>query len=301
MRVAFLGSPDEAVVALRAIVAAGHDVAVVITRPDRRRRRGATPEATPVRRAADGLGIPVVTPETNDALVAALRESGASVGVVVAYGRILPPDALSALPGGLVNVHFSLLPRWRGAAPVERAILAGDPETGVCLMRVDEGLDTGPVFARAVVPIGPTATAGSLRVELAAVGATLLVEQLPHLADRTPAPQVGPARSAPKVTVDEFRIDPYRDDAGTVDRLVRAGDPRPGAWTVIDGERVKVLRVAVVADAGVPPGVIDRAGVLGTPVGGVDLLEVRPDARRAMTGRAFVAGRGGAATVDETR
>lgn len=300
MRVAFLGSPDEAVVSLRALVAAGHEVAVVLTRPDRRRRRGAPPEPTPVRRAAAELGLPVVTPESSDAIVDALRGSGADCGVVVAFGRILAPAALETLPGGLVNVHFSLLPRWRGAAPVERAILAGDAETGVCLMRVEAGLDTGPVYDRTVVAVAPDDTTGTLRARLAAAGAALLVDTLPGLPTMVPVPQSGEAVTAPKVTVEEFRIDPRRDDLATVGRRVRAGDPRPGAWLLVGGERVKVLRVVAVAESGPEPGVIDADGRLGVRDGAVDLAEVRPEGRRAMSGRAFVAGRGGSARVDES-
>jgi len=297
VRVAFLGSPDEAATALRAVVAAGHDVALVVTQPERRRRRSAPPEPTPVHRAAIELGLPVVTPERAAEVGVRLRESGAELGIVVAYGRILPGDALDALPGGLVNVHFSLLPRWRGAAPVERAILAGDAETGVCLMRVDAGLDTGPVFDRAAVPVAADDTAGSLRARLAEAGARLLVECLPSLPGRRPQPQIGPATTAPKLSIEEFRIDPYRDDAETIGRIVRAGDPRPGAWMAVGEERVKVLRAAVAAGPGPDPGCIDRDGVLGTRAGAVELLEVRPEGRRAMGGNAFVAGRGGTAVV----
>ena len=297
MRVAFLGSPDEAVTALRAVVAAGHDVVLVVTQPDRRRRRSAPPEPTPVHRAATELGLPVVTPERAVEVGSRLRASGAEIGIVVAYGRILPEEALAALPGGLVNVHFSLLPRWRGAAPVERALLAGDAETGVCLMRVDAGLDTGPVFARTVVPVDADDTAGTLRSRLAEAGAHLLVERLPSLPGLVPEPQVGAATAAPKLSIDEFRIDPYRDDAIAVDRIVRAGDPRPGAWMVVGAERVKVLRAAVAGGPGPEPGRIDGNGVLGTRSGAVVLVEVRPEGRRAMTGGAFVAGRGGTAIV----
>ena len=187
--------------------------------------------------------------------------------------------------------------RWRGAAPVERALLAGDAMTGVCLMRLDAGLDTGPVYDRVEVAVGPDDTAGALRARLAEAGARLLVECLPSIPARVPEPQVGEATHAAKLTVEEFRIDPTRDDAATILRRVRAGTPRPGAWMTVAGERLKVLR-ADLAPSGAPPvGVIDGAGVLGTRSGGVELLEVRPEGRRAMSGRAFVAGQIGRAHV----
>ncbi|GIU87896.1 MAG: hypothetical protein KatS3mg009_2411 [Acidimicrobiia bacterium] len=144
MRVVYLGTPDDAVGPLRALVAAGHEVALVVTQPDRRRSRGGRADPSPVRRAAEELGLPVRVPARAREVVGDVRASGADAGVVVAFGQLLPVALLEAVPLGFVNVHFSLLPRWRGAAPVERAILAGDDETGVCLMRVEEGLDTGP-------------------------------------------------------------------------------------------------------------------------------------------------------------
>ncbi len=194
--------------------------------------------------AAAELGIDVRTPERSREIVDEVAASGATVGVVVAFGQILPTTLLDALPLGFVNLHFSLLPRWRGAAPVERAILAGDRETGVAVMRIDAGLDTGPVFATTTVPIGPTVDAGSLRERLVEVGAELLVATLPQLADLEPVPQTGEPTYAEKLTVEEFRLDPARP-AIELDRIVRAGHPRPGAWFEVGGKRVKVLRAHV--------------------------------------------------------
>src|SRR5204862_2497913 len=156
-------------------VEAGHEIAMVVTQPDRRRSRGAGHDPSPVRRAADELGLPVRTPDKARELVDDVRASGAALGVVVAFGQLLPVSLLEALPLGFVNVHFSLLPRWRGAAPVERAVLAGDAETGVCVMQLEAGLDTGPVYATRRVPIGARETAGELRDRLVAVGTALLV------------------------------------------------------------------------------------------------------------------------------
>ena len=226
---------------LRALVAAGHDVAFAVTQPDRRRGRGAATQPSPVKAAATELGIPVRTPERSREIVDDVVASGAELGVVVAFGQILPTALLDALPLGFVNLHFSLLPRWRGAAPVERAILAGDAETGVAVMRIEAGLDTGPVFATTRVPIGPTVDAGALREHLVEVGTELLVATLPEIAETDPIPQAGEPTYAEKLTVEEFRLDPARP-AVELDRIVRAGHPRPGAWFELGGKRVKVGR-----------------------------------------------------------
>jgi methionyl-tRNA formyltransferase len=232
---------------LRALVAAGHDVAFVVTQPDRRRSRGTGTQPSPVKAAALALGIEVRTPERSREIVDEVGASGAALGVVVAFGQLLPTALLDAVPLGFVNLHFSLLPRWRGAAPVERAMLAGDTETGAALMRVEAGLDTGPVFATARVPIEPTVTAGELRQQLVAVGSDLLVAKLPEIAASAPVEQSGEATYAEKLTVEEFRLDPARP-ALELDRIVRAGNPRPGAWFEIGGKRVKVWRAHLQGD-----------------------------------------------------
>jgi methionyl-tRNA formyltransferase len=292
MRVVFLGSPIDAVAPLRALVAAGHDIALVVTRPDRRRGRGAGETASPVKTAAAELGLPVVTPERASDAIAEVAGSGATLGVVVAYGQLLRPPFLAALPDGFVNLHFSLLPRWRGAAPVERAVLAGDTETGVCLMRVDEGLDTGGVYGTARVTIGDDETAGELRARLVGVGTELLVTRLPAVPGTEPEPQRGEPTYADKLTVEEFAIDAARP-ASELTRLVRAGNPRPGAWFVVADRRVKVWR-ARPAGAAVPanavPGMLTKGGDLVTGDGLLGLVEVQPEGKRVMTGAAFVAG-----------
>jgi methionyl-tRNA formyltransferase len=243
----FFGTPDAAVGPLEALLAAGFDIPLVVSQPDRRRGRGGATDPSPVKRAALAHGIEVRTPDRAREVIDAIRASGAERGVVVAYGQLLPPALLAAFPKGLVNLHYSLLPRWRGAAPVERAILAGDSETGVCVMDVEEGLDTGAVYAREVVPIAPDETAGELHARLNAVGAALLARTLPDVDAITPAPQVGDATYADKLTVDEFRLDLDRP-ADELARLVRAGNPRPGAWIDVDGARLKVWHAH--ADAG---------------------------------------------------
>ena len=305
MRIIYLGTPEDSVPSLRALVDAGHDVAMVVTQPDRRRSRGAGTDPSPVRRAADELGLPVRTPGKAREIVDEVRACGAEIGVVVAFGQLLPVPLLEALPLGFVNLHFSLLPRWRGAAPVERAILAGDAKTGVGLMRLEAGLDTGPVFAAREVVIEPDDTAGALRARLVEVGTQLLVEYLPAIADSVPAPQVGEPTYAEKLTVDEFRLDPARS-APELDRIVRAGNPRPGAWMPVGGKRVKVWK-ARLTDAPDPtdesvapcaPGVISAAGVLCTAGGVLALLDVQPEGKRAMAATAWRAGLRSDARVD---
>jgi methionyl-tRNA formyltransferase len=296
VRVVFCGTPIDAVPALEAVVTAGHDVALVVTQPDRRRGRGGASAPSPVKDAAARLGLPVRTPNRARELVDEIRALDAALGVVVAFGQLLPTALLDATQHGFVNLHFSLLPRWRGAAPVERAVLAGDAETGVCVMQLDVGLDTGAVYACTRTPIGDDETAGDLRARLVGLGAPLLVATLPRVGVDVPVPQEGDATLAPKLSVAEFRIDPARP-ADELARLVRAGSPRPGAWTVVGGRRLKVLRAhaqmpdAEVPDADAPePGSVDVGARLGTAAGWLVLDEVQPEGRDAMAGRAWRSG-----------
>lgn len=298
LRLAYFGSPAEAVPPLRALVAAGHDVALVVTQPDRRRGRGGALVPSPVKRAAIELGLPVRTPARARDVVDDVSAAVVDLGVVVAFGQLLPPALLAASAHGFVNLHFSLLPRWRGAAPVERAILAGDTITGVCLMAIDEGLDTGGVYACVETPIGPEETAGELRARLVELGTKLLIDELPRVPGRVPAPQTGEATYAAKLDVAEFRLDPRRP-AEELQRLVRAGNPRPGAYLVVGGRRVKVLRARVV-EGDLAPGQIDRASAtLGTVEGALRLEEVQPAGKRPMPATAWLAGLRGVARVDE--
>ncbi len=241
LKLVYFGTPAAAVPPLEALAAAGHEIAAVVTQPDRRRGRGSGVVGSPVRVAAEALGLAVLTPERARTIVDDVRALDADLGVVVAFGQLLPVELLAAIDGGLVNVHFSLLPRWRGAAPVERAILAGDSETGVCIMGVEEGLDTGPVYARATVTVGAEETAGELHARLVQAGTQLLVATVPTVATITPEVQDGEPTHAAKLSVDEFEIDLERP-AGALMRLVRAGNPRPGAWLTVDGARFKVWR-----------------------------------------------------------
>ncbi|HMK11474.1 MAG TPA: methionyl-tRNA formyltransferase [Acidimicrobiales bacterium] len=276
-RLAFLGTPDVAAGTLRALVAAGFDVPIVITRADKRRSRGGAGEASPVKVAALDLGIPV-TSKVDDVL-----DAGVDLGVVVAFGQLIKPHVLDVVP--MVNVHFSLLPRWRGAAPVERAILAGDAETGVCIMRLEEGLDTGPVFVCERVPIGPRATTDSLRRELADVGTRLLLDQL-RGGVSTPIPQSGEPTYAAKIESSDLEID-WRRSAGEVDRVVRAGR----AWTTFRGARLLVLDGEPVA---APSGSGDPGALTGIDVatgnGAFTLITVQPEGRRAIVASSWVNG-----------
>ena len=291
MRLVFFGTPADAVPALEALHAAGHDVALVVTQPDRRRGRGSDASPSPVREAAETLGLAVRTPERANEVVDDVARSGAEVGVVVAFGQLLPPALLAAVPHGFVNVHFSLLPRWRGAAPVERAMLAGDTETGVCIMALEAGLDTGPVFARERTTIGATETAGELRARLVMLGTELLVATLPRVPTTTPAPQVGEPTYADKLSVDEFALD-WSRPAVELARLVRAGNPRPGAWTTDHGTRLKFWRANALSECiDAEPGTVFGHTRVATGEGALELVEVQPEGRRTMDANAWLAGR----------
>ena len=251
MRIVFMGTPDFAVPTLDALATAGHELVAAYTQPPRPGgRRGRELVPSPVQRRAEALGIPVRTPVSlrkADAQ-AELAAFGAEIGVVAAYGLILPQAVLDLTPRGFLNVHGSLLPRWRGAAPVQRAILAGDAETGVCIMRMEAGLDTGPVLLDGRVPVDGK-TAGELSTELAQLGAALMVETLATLDARTPAPQPDAGVTyAHKIDKAEARID-WTRAAVEVERQVRAMNPAPGAWFAVGDERVKVLAAEVVLDS----------------------------------------------------
>jgi len=277
MRLSFLGSPQLAVPVLDALCEAGHDVAVVVTRPDRRRGRGSALTPTPVKAAALRLGLEV----TDD--LSALRRVDVDLGVVVAYGALVPPAILERAP--LLNVHFSLLPRWRGAAPVERAILAGDEVTGVCIMRLEEALDTGPVYARASVEVADKSL-DELRGELVELGTHLLVGLLSRgvVGLPVPEPQVGEPTYARKVRDDELLLD-FSRPAAELARVVRLGRAR----TYVDGARLGVLSASVVPEAMGAPGTFDGEVVTCSP-GGLRLRSIVPEGRRAMEPAAWLRG-----------
>jgi methionyl-tRNA formyltransferase len=283
MRVVFMGTPGFSVPALRALAAAGHDIPCVYTQPPRPAGRGQAPRPTAVAAAADGMGLPVRTPATlrDPVAQAALAALAADVAVVAAYGLILPQAALDAPRLGCLNIHASLLPRWRGAAPIHRAVLAGDGETGVCIMRMEAGLDTGPVLLRAALPIGPGDTTGDLHDRLAALGAGLIVRALADLPRLTPVPQAAEGVTyAAKIDKAEARVD-WARPASEVDRLIRGLSPHPGAWCDIGGERVRLLRSRPVPGTG-RPGAVLRGFTVACGSGAVDITEVQRAGKRPM-------------------
>ena len=262
LRLVFMGTPAYAVPTLDALLASRHVVAEVYTQPPRAGGRGQKPRPTAVATRAEDAGIPVRTPRSLDdaAVRTAFAALGPDLGITVAYGLILPPAMLAAPRLGCINAHASLLPRWRGAAPIQRAIMAGDAETGVTIMRMDEGLDTGPIVTARSVPIGPEATGGALHNRLAALSARLVVEAIDGLAvgrlDPSPQPGTGVTHAA-KVEKHEAAID-WRGPAARIERMVRALAPMPGAWFSHGGERIKVLAAELAAPtAGRPaPGTV---------------------------------------------
>lgn len=281
-RLAYLGTPEMAVAPLRALVEAGHDVALVVTRPDRRRGRGGRATPSPVKDAARALGLPFT--EDMDELVTA----GVELAVVVAFGRIIPTRLLDQIP--MVNVHFSLLPRWRGAAPVERAILAGDRETGVCLMKVEAGLDTGDVYAVRTVPMDEEITLTELRTLLVDVACALLVDELAHgLAGLPePEPQRGEPTIAEKITKEDLHLD-WSQSAVQLNRVVRLGH----AWTTFRGKRLTVLESAVTSadperDSRRPGSLL--GALVTTGAGSLELRRVQPESRSPMSADEWLRG-----------
>lgn len=275
MRIVYFGSPQSAVLPLQALHDAGHEIVLVVTGPDKRRGRGARTSPTPVKQAAQRLGLPV-TSDMDDSLTV-----GAELGVVVAFGRIIPTRILEAFP--LVNIHFSLLPRWRGAAPVERAILAGDTSTGVCLMEVSEGLDTGGIFRRAETDIAPGDTTASLTERLTLLGAELLVDALAEGLGQPVAQGESGITYAEKVTPADREVGPAMTVREFVGR-VRIG----GAWTTFRGRRLKIVEVGVPLDSAthrgslVEPGTFLDDTVVALNDGFVTLVTVQPEGRSVM-------------------
>lgn len=261
MRIAYAGTPAFACPALQAIAAAGHEIPLVLTQPDRPAGRGMRLTESAVAQAARALGLKVAKPPSMRSAegISELQTAGPDVLVVAAYGLILPREVLAVPRRGCLNIHASLLPRWRGAAPIQRAILAGDRETGVCIMQMEEGLDTGPVLLRKSLPIGPRDTSGSLTERLARMGAEAIVDALRHLDELEPRAQdSSQATYAAKVGKHEASID-WSLDAGQIDRQVRAFNPTPGAEADVQGIRIKVWEAEVVKHEKRPAGSLIRA------------------------------------------
>jgi methionyl-tRNA formyltransferase len=272
-----MGTPAFAAPALEALLAAGHEIAAVYAQPPRPAGRGLAPRPGPVAARAAALGLPLRTPARlrEPEAEAAFAALGAEAAVVAAYGLILPPAILAAPRRGCLNIHASLLPRWRGAAPIQRAILAGDAETGVSIMGMEAGLDTGPVYLRAATPIGTEDTAGDLHDRLAALGARLIVEALAGLDALAPAPQPAAGVTyAAKIDKAEARID-WSRPAAEVDRKIRALAPAPGAWTMLGGERLRLLRSRGADGSGAAGVVLDDALTVACGAGAVRILELQ--------------------------
>ncbi|GAA0930745.1 methionyl-tRNA formyltransferase [Virgisporangium aurantiacum] len=297
MRLVFAGTPEVAVPALDAIAASAHDLVAVVTRPDAPSGRGRHLVRSPAGRWADEHGIEVLTPQRprEPEFQARLKEIAPDCVPVVAYGALVPPAALAIPAKGWINLHFSLLPAWRGAAPVQHAVLHGDEVTGAAVFQLEEGLDTGPVYGTLTTEIRPTDTSGDLLERLAVSGAKLLVDVLDGLAAHSldAVPQASEGVSlAPKLTADDARVR-WADPAFAVDRRVRACTPAPGAWTTLRGERVKLGPVKPVRTEGLPPGEVrvEKDTVLvGTATTPVALGEVRPAGKKAMAAAAWVRG-----------
>jgi methionyl-tRNA formyltransferase len=279
MKIVFMGSPDFSVPVLEALHQA-HEIVAVYCQPPRPAGRGKADRPTPVHARALALGLPVRHPVSlrTDQAVAEFAALGADVAVVVAYGLILPQAILDAPRLGCLNIHASLLPRWRGAAPIHRAIMAGDAETGICIMQMEVGLDTGPVLLREAVAIGAEETTADLHDRLSAMGARLILRALDHLPmAAVPQPDQGVTYAA-KIDKAEARID-WTKPATQVDRLIRGLSPFPGAWCDVVGERVKLLRCRLAPGSGVP-GQVLGGWVIACGTGAIEVLEAQREGKR---------------------
>lgn len=295
----FLGTPVAAVPSLTAL-ADVDDIEVVVTQPDRRAGRGGQRSKSPVKVAAEQFGFKVEQPETKEDLLAVLTRTEFDVGLVVAYGRILTPAMLSTAPHGFLNVHFSLLPRWRGAAPVERAIAAGDERTGVTLMKIDDGLDTGPILGEIATPIAGDETGGGLTARLSFLGATLVDSSMPEYlnARRRPVPQLDTETTvASRLTKDEARLRPDTP-ASAAERMVRAFNPRPTAWLSTPEGTIRVHKAVLAAGTGTPGTVEATPGgvIAGFSTGGLRLVTVQPEGKAPMDAEGWMNGRRGEPT-----
>ncbi|RFP91187.1 methionyl-tRNA formyltransferase [Rhodobacteraceae bacterium 63075] len=292
MRVIFMGSPEFSLPALDAILAAGHEVVAVYCQPPRASGRGKKERPTPVQARAEELGLPVRHPKSlrTAEAQAEFASFDADVAVVVAYGLILPKEILYTPAYGCINIHASLLPRWRGAAPIHRAIMAGDEQTGVCIMQMDDGLDTGPVLLRRKVPIEAGETTQSLHSTLAYAGGELIAETLENIGEITPKPQPSEGITyAEKIDKSESRIDWTRPST-EIDRKIRGLSPFPGAWCEHEGIRVKLLLSAPAIGSGFPGEVIDTPAYVACGQGAVELKRLQKAGGKAQDADDFVKG-----------
>ena len=299
MRIIFMGSPTFAVPSLTRLADAGHTLSLVVTQPDRPAGRGRDLRPSPVKLAAERLTLPLAQPErlSDAGVLATLRGARPDVILVVAFGQFLPRPVRELSPFGCINLHASLLPKYRGAAPIHRAVMAGETETGVTIMRVERRMDTGPILLQRVCPISPADDAGSVHDRLAVLGAEALIDALPVLMDGravwTPQDE-SRATLAPKLGDQDCHLEIRGDPVALVNR-VRGLSPSPGAYLILlDGRRIRILKAEASAESG-PPGVIlrmDQTGVVvGTGTGAVVLREVQPEGKQRMTGAEFARGR----------
>ncbi|MCA3282504.1 MAG: methionyl-tRNA formyltransferase [Roseomonas sp.] len=291
MRLAFMGSPDFSVPALRALHAAGHEIAAVYCQPPKPAGRGQKETPCPVHRAALELGLPVRHParlKRDEAEHAAFAALDLDVAVVAAYGLILPKAMLEAPRRGCLNIHASLLPRWRGAGPIQAAILAGDAATGITIMRMEEGLDTGPMLLMEAVPISPTTTTPDLHDALAAMGARLILRALDENPPATPQPEAG-VTYAPKLNKEDGRLH-WAEPAEALERRIRALNPWPGIFFMLKGEAIRISAASVEAGQGTPGEALDDAGLIACGAGAIRLARLQRPGRAAMAAEAFLRG-----------
>ncbi|MCR9273924.1 MULTISPECIES: methionyl-tRNA formyltransferase [Mameliella] len=292
MRVVFMGTPDFSVPVLDALHAAGHDIACVYCQPPRPAGRGKKDRPTPVHQRALALGLPVRHPERlkSPEDQAAFADLNADVAVVVAYGLILPRPVLDAPKHGCLNIHASLLPRWRGAAPIHRAIMAGDPETGVCIMQMEAGLDTGPVLLREATPIGATETTGELHDRLSRMGAQLVTQALDRIDDLVPEPQPEEGVTyAAKIDKAEAAVD-WTRPAEEISRQVRGLAPFPGAWTTYGGDRIKLLGAEPAEGQGAPGTLLDDRFTVACGTGALRITRAQRAGKGAQDAATFLNG-----------
>ncbi len=292
MRIIFMGTPDFSVPVLDALVAADHEIAAVYCQPPRPAGRGKKDRPTPVHARANELGLEVRHPVSLKGAKeqAAFADLKADVAVVVAYGLILPQAVLDAPQYGCLNIHASLLPRWRGAAPIHRAIMAGDVQTGICIMQMEAGLDTGPVLMRRATDIGAEETTGELHDRLSAMGSDMIVEALGRLDCLTPEPQADSGVTyAAKIDKSEARIN-WALPATQVDAQIRGLSPFPGAWIEVQGQRLKLLASRMAKGQGAPGEVLDEALIVACGEGAVQLLRLQRAGRGAQDAGEFLRG-----------